>query len=102
MEKRFFISNGMNNNPKNKLDELLQNEFRALERHIILQSKIDNFKVLHDELNVRYRKSGGRCQPISYSDSRRYHYTPENSVISIYVSETFRLNLTPIKEGEIL
>lgn len=103
MEKRYFIRNCMSNNPKNKLDELLQKEFRNLQSHIIPESKLDNFKVLHDELNARYKQSGGRCQPIEYRDSRRYKSSLDNSTdITIYVSETFRLNLTLINEGEIL
>ena len=102
MQKRYFISNCLQNNPKNKLDELLQNEFRNLQAHIVPESKLDNFKVLHDELNDRYRQSGGRCQPIQYSDSRKYNISRHDTSINIYVSETFRLHLTLIKEEEVL
>ena len=102
MGKRYFISNCLHNNPKNKLDELLQNEFRNLQAHIVPESKIDNFKKLHDELNDRYRQSGGRCQPIQYSDSRIYNISRHDTSITIYVSETFRLHLTLIKEEEVL
>lgn len=102
MEKRYFISNCLQNNPKNKLDELLQNEFRNLQAHIVPESKLDNFKVLHDELNARYRQSGGRCKPIEYSDSRKYNISRHDTGINIYVSETFRLHLTLIKEEEVL
>lgn len=102
MEKRYFISNRLYNNPKNKLDELLQTEFRNLQRHIVSENKLDNFKILHDELNERYKKFGGRCKPIAYSDSRSYLSTRGSDNISIFISETFRLNLTLIKEEEIL
>lgn len=102
MEKRYFISNSLQNNPKNKLDELLQKEFRNLCHHIVPESKLDNFKVLHDELNARYKQSGGRCQPINYGDSRKYNNNPNDTSINIYVSETYRLNLTLIKEEDVL
>ena len=93
----------MRNNPKNKLDELLQKEFKNLQAHIVPDSKLNNFKLLHDELNARYKQSGGRCQPIEYGDSRKYKSAFDNSTdISVYVSETFRLHLTLIKEGDIL
>lgn len=102
MEKRYFISNCLQNNPKNKLDELLQNEFRNLMDHIVPEGKLNNFKLLHDELNERYKASGGRCQPIKYSDSRIYYSSKHDKGITIFVSETYRLKLTLINESEVL
>ncbi len=102
MEKRYFIKQGLRNNPKNKLDELLQNEFHNLCGHLVPESKLERFKELHDELNARYKHGGGRCQPIEYRDSRFNLNRTGDKDISIYISETFWLNLLLINEVDVL
>ena len=100
MEKQYFIRSGWRLNPKNKLDETLQEKFSEFNNTIIPESKLDSLRALHEATHADYYAGKGRCQAFKYSDSRQYHRHTETSDITVNVTDTFRIELYFIRESK--
>jgi len=98
LPKRYYVRKGMHNNHKNKLDELLQTKFKEFIGLIVSEKDLPIFKEKHDQVHSEYYQDKGRCKSVEYSDSRKYYRPEQTGTITIYVSETYRLELMPIKE----
>ena len=98
LPKRYYVRKGMHNNHKNKLDEMLQNQFSEFIGHIVTEDELQIFKEKHAQVHSEYYQGKGKCRPVEYGDSRKYYSPEQVDTVTIYVSETYRLELMPIKE----
>lgn len=94
MEKTYFIRKQLDNQPKNKIDQMLHEAFEKYNLHLISESDLEVFDQEHEFVVNKYQMAGGRATvPRYYRHKPRYG----SDSILIVISDSLHYILDPIK-----
>lgn len=93
MEKTYFIRKQLDNQHKNKIDQMLHDAFEKYNLHTISESDLEVFDHEHEFVVNKYQMAGGRAAVPHY-----YRHKPGyRDSILITISESLAYILDPIK-----
>ena len=94
MAKQYFIRKQLDNQPKNKIDQMLHEAFQKYNLHTISDDHLEVFEHEHEFVVNKYQMAGGRAAVPKYY-RHKPGYGSDSSLIII--SESLHLILDPIK-----
>lgn len=94
METTYFIRKQLDNQHKNKIDQMLHEAFAKYDHHTISESDIELFDNEHEFVVNKYQMAGGRAAVPRYY-MHKPGYGSDNYLIII--SESLQYILEPIK-----